>query len=105
MAFTVRDRLVLDAPGHDDHLSRRERREAIAELDREVAGQDQEQFVAVGMAVPGELPLRLGDADLVAVVAGDDARVPMVREAGELLGKVDRLRRAHRSISPNTMSS
>src|SRR3990167_3909382 len=41
------------------------------------------------MAVPDEIALQLRHAHVIAIVSGDDARMPMVRETGELLRQVD----------------
>src|SRR5690606_10901341 len=47
------------------------------------------------MRMPGEVALQLGKAHLVAVVAVDDAGVPVIGEAAKLLRQVDHSRRVH----------
>lgn len=90
VALLLRDGAVLGAPGHDEEVAGIEHGGGrIAKLDGEAAVEDEEQLVGVGMRVPGEGAEQLGHPDLVAVVAGNDARVVNVAEACELVGEGD----------------
>ena len=44
----------------------------VAEIDAELAAEDVEEVVGVGVGVPDELALYLDDHDVVTVVGGDD---------------------------------
>ena len=80
-------------PGHDVELSGRQRDDPVAvraaDVELELALDDQEELVLVRVAVPDVLALQLGDLDLLAVELGDDLRDPVLGEAGELLLDVD----------------
>lgn len=64
----VGDRTVLDPPGDDEQLTRSENDVvAVAELDRQLARQHQEQLVGVLMAMPDEFAFNFDDLDLVII--------------------------------------
>lgn len=46
-----------------------------------------EQLVLLGVGVPEELPLNLGELDVLAVELGDDLRGPLFLKQTELLGE------------------
>ncbi len=83
------DRAVLDAAGHNEELPRADRHVAIAQLHGESPLDDEEELVLVRMEVPVELAEQLGDLHVLTVELPNDARVPVVGEAGELLGEID----------------
>ena len=67
MNLVVGNRAVLRPAGDNEQLTRPEHDVAVAELDRQLARQDEEQFVGVLMAVPDEFALNLDDLDLVVI--------------------------------------
>ncbi len=89
MRFLARDRAMLDAVRHDEHLAGPERHGAVAQLDVERALQHEEEIVGVVVLVPDELALHLHDHHVVAVVGRHGARRPVFGEAAELLGEID----------------
>jgi hypothetical protein len=82
---------VLDAAGHDEQVAGLELHVPIAQLDRQMPLQDQEEVVCMGMGVPDELSLRLSDLDLVPVVVPDDLRREDLVEARKLVGEANGL--------------
>ncbi|MFX8016031.1 cation transporter, partial [Acinetobacter baumannii] len=52
-------------------------------------------LLGVGVGMPGEIALHLGEANLIAIIAADDARVPMVGKSRELFIKADDGGRGH----------
>ena len=77
--------LVVD----DEELARSEHDVAVAELDRQLALDDEEEVVRVGMRVPDELALDLRELHLVVVDVRDDLRREDLVEPGEGLCEVD----------------
>src|SRR5262245_38479204 len=90
--LVLRPRDVLDAAWDDEELPRPEDDVAVPELDRELAGEDEEEVVGVRVRVPDELATRLCDLHLAVVVVRDDLRRERLAEGRELVGEVDLLR-------------
>jgi hypothetical protein len=91
--LVLRDGPVLDPLRNDEQVAGAQRDAAVAQLDRELTLQHEEEIVRVVVLVPDELALNLRDHDVVAVELGHGARLPVLGERGELLGEVDRRRR------------
>ena len=83
--------LVLDAFRDDEHFSGAEGDAAVAEVDAELAFDDEEGFVSRRVVVPDELALELLDLELVVVHLGDDFRGPEFVELREFVLQVDGL--------------
>jgi len=79
---------VLDPAWNDEELARIKRDDALAEMDFEMALENEEQLVFVLVVVPHELALELDELHVLAVELADDARTPVLRELPELLGEV-----------------
>ena len=73
MGFLVGPGTVLDATRHDEELAGAEVDRAIAQLDRQATGEDEEEIVGGRVRVPDELALGLDDLNLVVVELGDDS--------------------------------
>lgn len=84
-------RAMLDALRDDKQLTRAERDIAVAECDRELAGEHQEQLVGVVVGMPDEFALQPDDLDLVVVEPRDDLRRPLLVDAFEPFTEVDHL--------------
>src|SRR3954452_11045538 len=82
-------RAVLDALGHHEQLARPEDDVAVAQLDRELALQDQEEVVGLVVLVPDELAEHLHRDQLVVVHVAEQAGLVGVRQQCELLGQID----------------
>jgi hypothetical protein len=89
MCLFIGSRAMLDAAGHDEQLAWGELDVAVAQLDREPAGEDEEEVVGLVVLVPHELAVCLDDLDLVVVQIPDDARAEWGVEQRELLREVD----------------
>lgn len=85
------ERLVLHAARHHIHLAGAQMHRAVAEIDAQATGEDDEGLVGVGVAVPDEVAFDLHQLELVVVHLGDHPGLPAVVEQGELGGEVDRL--------------
>ena len=83
----VGDRLVLGAARDHEDAALRQGDAAVPQLDGQGAVQDQEELVGVVVGVPDVLAVHLGDADVVVVDAGDDARAPQLVERGQRVGE------------------
>ena len=81
-------RAVFDPFGNDIQVSWTQRDGMIPHFDIQLANQDEEQVISVGMAVPREFPLNADYHDIVVVVPGYDARRPMIREAIKFMREV-----------------
>jgi hypothetical protein len=89
-ALLRRERLVLDTAGNDEDLTGPQvDLRLIPQPDRQLAVDDQEDLVGVGMLVPHELALRLRHLEMPVVGLGDDPGRPVLTQLGQLLGKVD----------------
>lgn len=82
-AFVFGDGLVLDAAGDDAELSFAERDHAVSKVQIELAGEDEEHLVFIGMVMPDVLALKLDELDVLAVELADDLGGPVVGEGGE----------------------
>ena len=71
MGLLFRDRTMLDALWHDEHLSGTKVNIAIPQLDRKLALQDEEEIVRVVVLVPSERNLDLNDHEIVAIELTD----------------------------------
>ena len=91
MRLRLGARAVLDARRHDVELARPEHDVAVAELDRQLPLDDEEEVVRVGVRVPDELAARLRDLELVPVEPADDLRLERLVERRELVAEVDRV--------------
>src|SRR6266545_5176308 len=80
---------MLHAPGDDEQLTLVEHDRSVSQLDLELALQDEEEVVGLGVAVPDKLALRLDDHHLVVVQRRHRSRRPVVGEESELLAQVD----------------
>jgi hypothetical protein len=87
--FLARDRAMLHALRHDEHLAGRKRHCAIAQFDIEHTFEDQKEIIGVVVLVPDEFTLELRDHHVVAVVGRHGARREVVAEGCELFRKVD----------------
>lgn len=85
----VRAWAVLDAAGHDVKIPRAEDDVAIAQLDRQLTFQYEEEVVRLGMRVPDEIARHLGNLQLVVVQVPQDPWPERLVELRELLGEVD----------------
>ena len=90
----VGDGVVLKPAGDDDDLAGVDDlfddfALFVAHLHPKAAGEDEEEFVFVGVVVPGELAFEFGELDLLPVELGDDVRRPCRVELGELVVEVD----------------
>ena len=61
----------------------------VPQGDVEFSLQDEKELVGVDMAVPDKFALDLGDADVIVVDAGDDARTPLGIEGGQGMLEAD----------------
>src|SRR6266540_288923 len=68
---------------YDEHFAGAEFDVAVAQLDRQPPLENQEQVIRVWVRMPDELALRLGEEDLVSVVAADDTQRPGLAERRE----------------------
>src|SRR4051794_30792984 len=89
VCLLVRLRAVLDAARDDEELAGLEHDVAVAELDHQAAGDDEEELVGLVVLVPDELTLRLDHDQLVVVHVADDGGLVFAPEQGELLGEID----------------
>ena len=95
---------MFDTFRHYQKLARTEPLDTIPKLYAELSIKHKKHLVGIDMAVPREITLHLDDTNLVTIVVGHDARIPVVGEGRELLSEADGGRHIHRSHSPNTMS-
>jgi hypothetical protein len=89
---------VLDASWDDKEVALLKFDVAVAQLDRQLAVEDEEEVVGVAVGVPDELALRLGEEDLVLVVVTDDPRLPWLVEGLECGCQVDSARFGHGAL-------
>src|ERR1700693_3458977 len=101
--LAFRTGLVLDAARHHEHFARRQMHRAVAEIDAQIALDDDERFVRILVIVPDEVALQLDDLEVIVVHFGDDLWLPLLVEQRELLAQVDRLV-AHR-VAPSSIAS
>ncbi|AKZ63827.1 hypothetical protein F506_15175 [Herbaspirillum hiltneri N3] len=80
---------MLDALGDHEHLAGLEMHCAVAKVDAQRAVEHDEDFVGVGVVVPDELALYLGQLELVVVHFGNDALRPVLAEQRKLVGEID----------------
>jgi hypothetical protein len=80
---------MLDASGHNEHLTGANRDAAIAKRDFHLAIDDQECLVGFVVAMPHKLALDFHELELVVVHFRNNARRPMLGELGELILEVD----------------
>ncbi len=83
------DRPMFDAVRDDDELTLVETDDAVAQVQFETAGDDQEHFVLVFVMVPVEGALKFDQFDLLAVKFAGDARLPVMVDVGEFFRQVD----------------
>ncbi len=81
---------MFDAPGDDVHFAGGEGNGLVAEFQGHFAIQNDEDFVGVGVGMPDEFALDLGELELVVVHLGDDAGRPVFGESGQLVPQIDR---------------
>ena len=82
---------MLDTTGYHQHLPFLDLDRSITELHGERTLEYQEEFIALGVGVPGEVAEELGELDLLAVGLSDDPGRPVVAKVIECLGEVDGL--------------
>ena len=78
-AFLFGARPVLDSLRNDDHLPGAQHDGAVAEVDGHLAVQHDEDLAGVGMLVPDELALQLGQLEVKLVHLGHELRGPLFR--------------------------
>lgn len=83
--FAVCDRAVLNSSRDDEQLTGTECDGAITHLNIELALDDQEEFVRVGVRVPDKLTGEFDHLDLVVIQSSDDLRRPVFGELSELV--------------------
>jgi len=88
VALGISDRFVLHAPGNDEELAFVEFDDPVAKVDRQVAVEDQKEFVLVLVMVPDELTFQLGEFDMLSVEFTDDSGAPVFSELLEFFGEV-----------------
>src|SRR5215470_2979708 len=76
-------RAVLGPARNDEKLARTERDHAAPQLDRQPPVDDQEEFVGIGMPVPGEVAKHLHDLYVVVVELGDLLWRPVLADPRE----------------------
>ena len=86
----LRRRLALGSARHREDVTSLQHDRAVAQGDRQLAVQHQEELVGVVMGVPDVLAAHLGHPDVVVVDPGHDARAPQVVEGGQGRGQGDR---------------
>src|SRR3954454_18211033 len=82
-------RAVLDALRHHEQLARPEHHVAVAQLERQLAAEHEEEVVGLVVLVPDELPEHLHRDQLVVVHIADQAGLIGLGKQGELLGEID----------------
>jgi len=80
VGFTRSDGFVLDPARDDEELALVELDYPVSKVNRELAGNDQEQFVLGIVVVPDEFALELGKLDVLVIQLTDNARAPVFRE-------------------------
>jgi len=89
MDFAFGEGFVLDAFGNDVHLTGIEVDGAVAEIEAQMAFEDEEGLVGVFVMMPDEVALKFDELELVVVHLGDHFGGPVVVDEGEFLGEVD----------------
>jgi hypothetical protein len=82
---------MLGPAWHDDHFARAQVLHTTPQFNAHLAEDDQEQLICLSMAVPSEVTQNFDKSDLIAVIATDDPRIPMVGELAECLFEIDYL--------------
>lgn len=95
MNFAVRDRAVLDTAGDDKQLAGAQGDGAITHLNIELALDNQEEFVGVGVRVPDKLAGEFDHLDLVVIQSSDDLRRPVFGELSELVAEINGFAATH----------
>ncbi len=88
-AFVLGDGFVLHAAGDDAELAFAEGDDAIPKVQIELAGEDEEHFIFIGMVMPDVIALKLDELDVLAVEFADDLGGPVFRDKAELLIQID----------------
>ncbi len=68
--LTLGERAVFHSTGHHKQLPSTDGDVAVTKLDGQLALDHEEEFIRVGVAVPGELALDLDDLSLVVIHPG-----------------------------------
>ena len=79
--FALRHGIVRHAARHDVDIPCLQHDLAIFILDDQAARQDEKDFVLVGVIVPDELAVNLGDLEVLAVGLRHDTRRPVLGES------------------------
>jgi hypothetical protein len=80
---------VLDPARHDEQLALLEPDVVtVAEAQLQAPANDEEELVGIGVVMPDEIALELGELDLEVVDGGGDAWAPRLRERSERVGEV-----------------
>src|SRR6185312_14862586 len=90
LRFALGEWLVLDAFRHDEQLAFREIDRAVAEIDAQLAVEDDEGLVGVLVVVPDEIAFEPHQLELVVVHLGDDFGRPLLPEEPEFFREIDR---------------
>ena len=85
LAVLSRHGPVLDTAWHDEHIACAQQQRSITELHRELTTMHEKELVLVGMRVPVECALNPDELDLLPVQLCNHARIPVIRDRGELL--------------------
>jgi hypothetical protein len=85
----MRDGAVLYSARDDVEIARAKIDVVVSELNREIAAEDEEEVIGIGMGVPDELAFDLDQHDIVTVELLDDPGRPEIGEGLELLLEVD----------------
>ncbi len=91
---------MLGSARHHETFARPQDDDPVAEFDAEFPFPDQEEFIFVGMLVPGEFALDLDELDFLTVQASDHLGTPVFAEERELFRQADFC--AH--VLPNSIS-
>src|SRR5579859_1896668 len=86
LCFLFCDRQMLDAARNDHKLSRVQMYLAIAQFDKQVSGDDQEEFVLLFMMMPDKLALQFDELDMRIVQLAHNFRTPRIMKLREFFG-------------------
>ncbi len=84
---SVGDGAMLDTARHDHELARPDLLDMRAELDPEPAPHAEEELILVGVMMPHELSLELGQLHVLSVERAHHGGTPVLADLGELVGQ------------------
>lgn len=97
---TMGDRTMFDTSRHHTHLARGQLHFPIPEFDGQPAIYDEKHFVFLGVRMPDEPSLQLGELYLLTIQLGNDERMPPLVESGEFVRQVDDVDAHGNSLGP-----